>query len=163
MKQIIFRVDDRLIHGQVVEGWIKKFQIQTVIIANNRIYGDAMQQLIYQNVVPSQTVVSFYPLDNLIREWTKIRDTKTSLLVLFESVSDLIHCEQILNRDIYINIGCIACRTHIVELSDTVFLDHDELKKLTELASKWDIHIKKLPWEKDASIGEAKNCDCSGS
>ncbi len=154
MRQIYFRVDDRLIHGQVVEGWIKNFRIPLVIIANDEIADNAMQQLIYQSVVPPRTEVMFIGLDELKGGWEELQKYKGAALVLFESVSDLIYCEDILNPDIYINIGCVACRTHSIALSDTVFLDCEEMDKLSDLSKRWDIHIKKLPWEKDAVFGE---------
>ncbi len=152
MKQIIFRVDDRLIHGQVVEGWIKNFRILAVIIVNDRISASPMQQMIYQSVVPPRTEVTFYTIDKFVKEWEKFGKQKDSILVLFENIHDLIKCESALTRDVYINIGCVASRSHSIEISDTVFLEQEELDQLTILASKWQIHIKKLPWEKDAAF-----------
>lgn len=156
MKQIIFRVDDRLIHGQVIEGWIKNFKIADVIIVSDRISVDPMQQMIYQSVVPPKTTVSFTSLEDFINNWPKIMKRKGALLVLFSNIKDLAACEEILSEDVYINIGCIASGTRCIEISDTVFLEQDEMDCLTHIASLWKVHIKKLPWEKDISFCEAE-------
>ena len=150
MKRTIFRVDDRLIHGQVVEGWIKNFCIPRVIIADDGIAQDSFRQMIYQSVVPAGTTVSFCSLDELINIWSEIDSEKSDLIVLFQKISDLLHCDALLNDNIYINIGCIASRFHSIAVSDTVFLEPDELEALQTLSARFPLHIKKLPWEKDA-------------
>jgi mannose/fructose/N-acetylgalactosamine-specific phosphotransferase system component IIB len=151
MKQIIFRVDDRLIHGQVVEGWIKNFHIPRVIIASDRINADAMQQMIYRSVVPAGTTVAFHTPGSLVADWAKINAQKGGLMVLFESVSDLYACRSLLDDSVYINIGCIACRVHSIAVTDTVFLEQAEMEALIELAQTHTLHVKKLPWEKECS------------
>ena len=152
MKQIIFRADDRLIHGQVIEGWIKNFNIPSVIIANDAVSADMIQQTIYRSVVPPKTTVDFYTTEGFKSDWENIKNRKGTILVIFASISDLYDSMALITDDVYVNIGCIASRTHCISVSDTVFLEPDELTKLEELASKWQVHIKKLPWEKDATF-----------
>lgn len=153
MKQIIFRADDRFIHGQVIEGWIKNFNILSVIIVNDSIASDIIQQTIYQSVVPAKTHVDFYSVARFKEEWAKIKNHKGKLLAIFSSIDDLWQSMQaVSNEDIYLNIGCIASRTHSIAVSDTVFLEPEEICQLGELSERWDIHIKKLPWEKDAAF-----------
>jgi mannose/fructose/N-acetylgalactosamine-specific phosphotransferase system component IIB len=151
MKMIIFRVDDRLIHGQVVEGWIKNFHIPQVFIANNRIRDNAVQQMILQSVVPPRTALRFFSLDELKDAWESF-SKRLPMLVLFESIFDLMFCDSLINNNIYVNIGCIASREHSISLSDTVFLEPDEIKYLQELSNRWEVHVKKLPWDRDANI-----------
>ena len=35
MKRLIYRVDDRFIHGQVLEGWVNYLHIKDIIIVND--------------------------------------------------------------------------------------------------------------------------------
>jgi mannose/fructose/N-acetylgalactosamine-specific phosphotransferase system component IIB len=151
MKMIIFRVDDRLIHGQVVEGWIKNFHIPQVLIANNRVRDNDMQQMILQSAVPPRTAVTFFSLDELKTAWEGFSKRQPTL-VLFESIFDLMLCDDLINNNTYINIGCVASREHSISLSDTVFLEPEEIKYLLDLATRWDVHVKKLPWDRDADI-----------
>ncbi|MDR2883581.1 MAG: PTS sugar transporter subunit IIB [Deferribacteraceae bacterium] len=152
MKKVIFRVDDRLIHGQVIEGWIKNFDITEVIIASDTVVGDAMQQMIYTNVVPPRTKVLFKSVDDFRNSFSITTKRKGYLLVLFNNIKDLLACEGILTDDIYINIGCIASGSRCIEVSDTVFLADEEFRMLTHLTENWKVHIKKLPWERDANL-----------
>ncbi|MDR2104660.1 MAG: PTS sugar transporter subunit IIB [Deferribacteraceae bacterium] len=151
MKMVIFRVDDRLIHGQVIEGWIKNFHIPQVLIANNSVRNNAVQQMILQSVVPPKTTLNFLSLDELKSDWDAFSKRK-QILVLFESIFDLMLCDSLINNNTYVNIGCVASREHSISLTDTVFLEPDEIKYLQELANRWEVHVKKLPWDRDANI-----------
>ena len=44
------RVDDRLIHGQVVTQWVKVFKAQKIVVIDNNVAKDKMQK----NVLNSQ-------------------------------------------------------------------------------------------------------------
>jgi PTS system mannose-specific IIB component len=34
------RIDDRLVHGQVVQGWIKHLEIDTIAVCSDEVYCD---------------------------------------------------------------------------------------------------------------------------
>lgn len=156
MKRIIFRVDDRLIHGQVIEGWIKHFKIPQVIVVNDRIAHDALQRMIMENSVPNGVGVQFYPLDEFLRGSIS-SGGDDFLLYIFESVADLYRCRQMLGDDVYLNVGCVASRQHKYEISDTVFLDKEEIVQLNEIRNTQMVHIQKLPWETSVEIRNVQN------
>ncbi|MEC9493114.1 PTS system mannose/fructose/N-acetylgalactosamine-transporter subunit IIB [Flexistipes sp.] len=151
-KKIIFRVDDRLIHGQVIEGWIKYYKINDIIIVSDRICSDDLQRMIYSSILPANCTLNFYCVDDFTKNYREISTTKNSLLVLFESVNDLYRVRDILDESIFINIGCVASREHKIEITDTVFLDKKEVLKLSELRDRFNIFVKKLPWETAVEI-----------
>ena len=43
-KQLAVRVDDRLIHGQVVTQWVKVFKAQKIVVIDNNVAKDKMQK-----------------------------------------------------------------------------------------------------------------------
>ena len=42
-KSLAVRVDDRLIHGQVVTQWVKVFKAQKIVVIDNNVAKDKMQ------------------------------------------------------------------------------------------------------------------------
>jgi mannose/fructose/N-acetylgalactosamine-specific phosphotransferase system component IIB len=151
-RKLIFRVDDRLIHGQVIEGWIKYFKIREIIIVSDRVCKDDLQRMIYSSILPEDCILQFYSIENFINNFAEIYSAKRSILILFESVRDLYNVREVLNDEIIINVGCVASREHKIEITDTVFLDKDELILLSKLREKYDIQVKKLPWETAVEI-----------
>ncbi|UOD34011.1 PTS sugar transporter subunit IIB [Deferribacteraceae bacterium V6Fe1] len=148
--KIIFRVDDRLIHGQVIEGWIKYLKLKNLILLNDRIAGDPLQKMIYSSIVPPECALTIIDKNSFTDDFLHKLTNKTMILV--ESVTDLYDLKNILNGEYYINVGCVASREHKIEITDTVFLDLNEIRMLSELREIYDIHIKKLPWETEVEI-----------
>ena len=46
------RIDDRLIHGQVATTWVKKYDIEQIIIVNDKVAGDKIQQSVLKMSAP---------------------------------------------------------------------------------------------------------------
>ncbi|WP_022849760.1 PTS system mannose/fructose/N-acetylgalactosamine-transporter subunit IIB [Limisalsivibrio acetivorans] len=152
MKKIIFRVDDRLIHGQVIEGWIKYYKIHHVSVVSDRVAGDALQKMIFESSLPPGCELEIESLDDFIDSFTKEEHGKEFFLVLLESVNDLYKCMELIDSDIYVNIGCVASREHKVEVSNTVFLDLSEIEMVSIIRNKVDVYIHKVPWEPSVEI-----------
>lgn len=151
MKHKIFvRVDDRLIHGQVIEGWIKNFKIKRVIIVDDVVSSDPLQKMIYSNILPPDCQIEFFSVEEFIG--TGMSRISKLTLILVASVSVLYKISNLLNEECYINVGCVASREHKIEITDTVFLDIDEIKMLNEIREKYEVHVKKLPWETSVEI-----------
>lgn len=150
-KKIVLRVDDRLIHGQVIEGWIKHFKIGHIILVSDRVAADNLQQMIYSSILPPGCKLDIITNDFFKKLIKKIKSKKI-VLILFESIADLYSNKEEINTDMFLNIGCVASREHKIEISDTVFLDNKEILMLCQLRDFFDIHIKKLPWETGVEI-----------
>jgi PTS system mannose-specific IIB component len=56
---ILVRIDNRLIHGQIIETWLPYTGAQRVFVANDELVHDVLQQEIMSLAIP-QTVDSFF-------------------------------------------------------------------------------------------------------
>jgi mannose/fructose/N-acetylgalactosamine-specific phosphotransferase system component IIB len=152
MKKIIFRVDDRLIHGQVIEGWIKYYKIHHVMVVSDRVAADSLQKMIFRAALPPGCTLDICAVDSFLDTFNKALFRKEYLLVLLESVEDLTKCTSFIDSDVYVNIGCVACREHKVEVSNTVFLDLDEIEQVCQIRDMVEVYIHKVPWEPSVEI-----------
>lgn len=59
----LIRVDDRLIHGQVVMGWTQALGIQQILVADDETAADAGQKSLLMLAVPSGVVADVLPID----------------------------------------------------------------------------------------------------
>lgn len=46
------RIDDRLVHGQVVEGWVRALRLVRLVVASDTVACDATQQALFSLAVP---------------------------------------------------------------------------------------------------------------
>ena len=61
MKNIVLaRVDDRLIHGQVLSGWVPKYRANVIFIVDDEIAKDKLTKRILKASVPGHIKLSIY-------------------------------------------------------------------------------------------------------
>ena len=93
MKLAMARVDDRLIHGQVVVACREATGARRLILANDEAASDAMQQRLYRAAVPPPAELEIHGLDGAarrLRELDEAGDEVPTLLVV-ESPQDMLH------------------------------------------------------------------------
>jgi mannose/fructose/N-acetylgalactosamine-specific phosphotransferase system component IIB len=62
MTPIAFRIDDRLMHGQVVENWIEALRPGLVVVANDRAAADPFTRELYAAALPPGVLLAVEPL-----------------------------------------------------------------------------------------------------
>ena len=62
------RIDNRLIHGQIIETWIPYTGARQLVVANDEMAADILQQEITALAIPSGVVPHFIRID-LLREY----------------------------------------------------------------------------------------------
>ena len=59
MSIALFRIDDRLIHGQVVVGWGKPLNVGFIVLVDNAVRASASEQELYRMGVPPEIELVF--------------------------------------------------------------------------------------------------------
>jgi PTS system mannose-specific IIB component/fructoselysine and glucoselysine-specific PTS system IIB component len=59
MPIVLSRIDDRLIHGQVVLGWGRPLGIQRIVLVNDDVASSAWEQELYRMAVPAEIELQF--------------------------------------------------------------------------------------------------------
>ncbi len=60
-----FRVDNRLVHGQVIEAWLPYTGARHLVVANDELAADILRQQIIELAVPQRVLTHFIPVDGL--------------------------------------------------------------------------------------------------
>ena len=148
MKKLIYRVDDRFIHGQVLEGWINYLHIKDIMIVNDVIAQDSIRASIYKSTLPAGSKFSLYSINDFCEKKPYLKIKKKYILIIVGSIDDLLKIEETFSSNIYFNIGCIADNSHDVCINDSVFLSLNDFHKLQSLSENYDLYFHKVPWEK---------------
>ncbi|MDY2725715.1 MAG: PTS sugar transporter subunit IIB, partial [Anaerostipes faecalis] len=70
-KNLAVRVDDRLIHGQVVTQWVKVFKAQKIVVIDTDVAKDKMQKNVLKFAAPPDMKVSILSVDKAVEVWNK--------------------------------------------------------------------------------------------
>jgi mannose/fructose/N-acetylgalactosamine-specific phosphotransferase system component IIB len=131
MAVTLVRIDDRLIHGQVVLGWARVLKADRIVVANDRIAANEWERRLYAASVPPHVAVSFSPVERLESEAAQGQ----SVIVLFESVADLHKAVRSGAGFEEVNVGGLHYREGTKEVLPYVYLseeDRSALKSLVE-------------------------------
>lgn len=82
----VARIDDRLIHGQVITTWVKNFDIEQVIIVNDKVANDAVQQSVLTMAAPPDLKVVVFGVDKFIEVLKKAEIKRRTMLLFTNSI-----------------------------------------------------------------------------
>jgi PTS system mannose-specific IIB component/fructoselysine and glucoselysine-specific PTS system IIB component len=130
------RIDDRLIHGQVILGWVPAVKPDRIVVANDRVADSDWERKFYSSCVPPEVNVSFATVADAARQIAGNLYQNEQIIVLLESAQDTL---RLLAAGIdlkEINVGGLHYREGSVELLPFVFLVHEERNALRELVKR---------------------------
>ena len=79
------RIDDRLIHGQVVVAWIKNYSARRVVIVDDQVVKDEFLIDVMKMVAPSGIELAVIGTDNLQEQLPKFEEDKANTVILVKT------------------------------------------------------------------------------
>ena len=132
----LFRIDDRLIHGQVVVGWGQPLDIGFIVLVDDEVASSDWEQELYRMGVPPEMDVHFETVDSAAEKLAKYQlDPRPGLLLTgdIETMTRLVDATHAIPR---INLGGIHHRAGRTQRLRYIFLTPDEEKLLRALAGR---------------------------
>lgn len=88
----LVRIDFRLIHGQIVNKWIKVKQCNRIIVIDDTLAKNDFMKKVYIMAAPPGVKVDIFTIDEAVKEWQKDQFGNGELLILFKNVSSAAMC-----------------------------------------------------------------------
>ena len=133
MSIALYRVDDRLIHGQVVIGWGRPLGAEFIVLVDDQVAASDWEQDLYRMGVPPSMEVIFATVAEAIQrlpEW--LADPRTGLLLTADiPTMAALHAGAPAVREI--NIGGIHHKPGRTERLPYVYLNDEEYRTLQAL------------------------------
>lgn len=89
MPIVLLRVDERLIHGQVVVGWGEQLHMDRVIVVDDQLHDSAWEQELYCLGVPPHVDADFVTVEQARRELPRWRQDPRRVVVLLRDLEPL--------------------------------------------------------------------------
>lgn len=80
------RIDDRLIHGQVITTWVKNHDIEQILIVNDKVANDTVQQSVISMSAPPELKVQIFGVQKFIDILKKTEIKRRTMLLFTNSV-----------------------------------------------------------------------------
>lgn len=132
----LHRIDDRLIHGQVVVGWGQPLELRFLVLVDDEVAGSEWEQELYRMGVPPEMRVEFVSVEQAVARYAEFSaDPKPGMLLTGDIETMVRLCEALpaLRR---VNLGGIHHRAGRSQRLRFVFLTQAEEEALRGLAAK---------------------------
>ena len=152
MKNIVLlRIDDRLLHGQVVVSWIPYLNVNEVLIIDNEYSEDEFMREIMKSSAPVNLSVHVLSVNDAAAFLTNKDEGKRILILArsVESVKELMESVKINT----VNVGGLGAGPKRKRYYNSIHLSDDELNILKEFAkNNIKVEVKMLPNDKPIFI-----------
>lgn len=156
------RVDDRLIHGEIITRWLNELPCDGVIAVDDKAAADPIISNVLKSAVPGQLKAFVMPVDRVAKRWPDIvKSSKNYFLIsrspvtfkkLYDSGADFI---SEVNK---LNVGPMSERSDAKSVGPNANVTKEELDAFNYLADKgMTVEFQLVPDSKKTSLKEANN------
>ena len=147
------RIDDRLIHGQIVAAWLSALGSSTIVVADDKAAADPLQKMLLEMACPPGIALKIIPVaeaaawlnapgTDLSKVLVVVRDV-TSALALVENGVELTE----------INVGNVSSSPKKTKYSKSVWLDETDIANFKTLKEKGIyLEVRVVPNEKGTDL-----------
>ena len=152
MKNNVFiRIDDRLLHGQVVVSWIPYLKANEVIVADDEYADDEFMCELIRSSAPEGISVHVLSVDDTADFLNNV-DNENKILVLLRSIEGIKCLTEKVNVD-GINVGGVGAADGRKRYYNSIHLSDEEIDILKSLAkNNINVEIRMLPKDKAVEI-----------
>jgi PTS system mannose-specific IIB component/fructoselysine and glucoselysine-specific PTS system IIB component len=132
---VLYRIDDRLIHGQVVVGWGQPLDVGFIVLVDDEVAESEWEQELYRMGVPPEMDVYFHSVTDAETQLDRFREDPRQGILLtgdIETMRRLVDSGGIQN----VNLGGIHHRTGRTQRLRYIFLSTGEESALRDLAAR---------------------------
>jgi len=143
---MLIRVDNRLIHGQIIEGWLPFLDSTRIIVVNDEAATDLFRKMVLEMAVPYDIEVLVYTVDEFSR--TSIHDGEywKNTIVLFGNIADVLTAYELDFRFDKLNIGNVHSEEGTVCFTPSIFLNECDVNNLMHLIDRGvDVEVRSVP------------------
>lgn len=88
MDFVLIRVDNRLVHGQILEAWVPSVKASCIIVVDDEVAGDFFRETVIKMAVPREIDVLIYGVEEFPSAVNSLDDSGRKTILLFSSVHD---------------------------------------------------------------------------
>jgi PTS system mannose-specific IIB component len=145
MNIVLARIDDRLIHGQVVTVWTKEVKCERIIVCNDDVAADAIRKALLTQVAPPGMKASVVDIEKAIRVYNNPKYAETRTLLLFTNPTDVLRMVEGGVDIKSVNIGGMSFKEGKKQITKAVSVDEKDIDSFHKLKERGiELEIRKV-------------------
>lgn len=153
----LVRVDNRLVHGQILEAWVPFVKAKCIIVVDNNSASDFFCETVIRMAVPSDIEVNICSVEDFSESYVYAHGSGKKTIVLFSNIADALKAYESGFHFEKLNIGNIHHEDYTVCCAPSVFLCDLEIQDVLTLLEEKGVavELKRVPREKAVDIKDA--------
>lgn len=154
----LFRIDDRLIHGQVMLGWARPLKSERILLCDDEISLNEWEKELYYTCVPAHMQALVLTIDETAEFLIHQIEANDKTIVLVKDPASVIN---LINRGYQpakINLGGIHFNDHRRKYLPYIYLNDEEVQQIIWLLDKGiSIYCQDIPTGRKYDAREVVN------
>lgn len=160
----LVRVDNRLLHGQVLETWIPALRARRVVVADDEVAGNTLARTAMTLCLPPGLDVEVVPLGAVA--WKSLAAGKDTVFVLVREVETLARARAAglgPTEAPRVNVGNVHFVNGRRPVTPSVYLSEEEMRTLRDMAAAgFAVEARAIPSEPPAGMAEIERRYAAG-
>ena len=150
---VLTRIDDRLIHGQVMTAWIKQKNAVQVVVADDEVAEDDFMINVLEMAVPDEIAIGIFNRDDSVEFMKQGLEAPTILLVKGPEILNYM-VDQGIEID-EIDVGGMGAKEGRSVLYKNISTNPEENKNFLDLIQKGvNVFVQVMPQDKQVNVAE---------
>lgn len=148
----LVRVDNRLIHGQILEAWLPFTHASCIVVVDDEVAGDFFRETVIRMAVPRDVEVIVSGVQEFARDYTYSTGQGKKAIVLFSSIADACKAFSAGFKFNKLNLGNVhhdQSEEEKIRCSSCIFLDNNDIQCVLNLmdAHGVQVELRRVPLE----------------
>lgn len=142
----LFRVDHRLIHGQVALTWSNALNIDCILVANDEVMNEPIQKTTLRLAAPHNVKVVIKNINDSINSINAGKTEKYNLLIVVTTIKDAYRLVEGIDSLDSVNLGGVKKVPDSEQITHSVFITTEDKQYLKEMGDKGiNVYIQQVP------------------
>ncbi|MFC1678843.1 PTS system mannose/fructose/N-acetylgalactosamine-transporter subunit IIB [Elusimicrobiota bacterium] len=136
MSMTLVRIDDRLIHGQVVEGWVPSLDIRRIIVISDEAAGDKTQVDLMELAVPDAVALDICTVSAGVEALERAARSAERTMILLPGPREALALLEGGAAFESVNVGGLHYAAGTLQLGKAIFLNKGDIEALEAIAKR---------------------------
>lgn len=136
MAIVLVRIDDRLIHGQVVESWIPYLKAAEIVVVSEEAFADETRKTLMRLSLPEEVGLKVFGVSAAAAYLSGTKESPKRIMVLVPGPGEILALLSAGMGIEAVNIGGMHYSAGKMQIGRALFLSEEDSRNLREIASK---------------------------
>ncbi len=146
MSVILYRVDDRLIHGQVTVGWARALQPESIIIVDDEVATNTWEVMLFKSAAPDPLKVIVWSTEEAIKKLADAQGSEEKSFLLTRSLLTMVELIRKGNEIPSVNLGGLHYSHGKTQILPYISFSDEDLDLIHYLSERGiEIDVRDVP------------------